>query len=191
MVIHMKKKTTSTFVLNMSDTVYAFVERKKDSFYGSLYNVYYKNEEEPVLYTANNFVTVHGIHQKMTVNKFAEQAVLSLAPLQNKDKEMNYAFQVFDVIGNITKNNNPKNPKIGRFKTHLLKAIEIYNNNIALMDNSPLISYEENYKLVNSKRNIKEIKQINVKETEERKLVKQISNSYDDTKSIQRKLKYE
>ena len=188
----MKKQIPSTFILNANDVSYFFVEGKHSKIYGPLYCVYYDSKHKPVKYNAKNFVEVHGLNDKETIVKFTQQALLNLTVLHGCDPRVDKTYDIFHKVYKSVLNQDLKKPKLGKLKDSFVDSIATYNELKELLPPNPEISYEEDYLLVSGeKKKIKQIEKPNIKQTGERKVVKQIVSSYEDTKGVQRKLKYD
>lgn len=184
----MKKKTPSTFILNVEDKNYFFVEGKISPFYGPVYDVYYDANEKPAFYTAKNFVEEHGINTKIPVSNFIRRISNKLTLMQGSNVHIDNACMVLrDIDHKIQVNGEKKTLK--KEKSNLINAIDVYNNVRHLLPGEFEISYEEDYELITAKKEHKVVK--NVEHKEERKVVKQITNDYENVKGIQRKLKYD
>ena len=185
----MKKNTPSTFILNVEDKNYFFVEGKISPFYGPVYNVYYDANEKPAFYTANNFVEEHGINSKIPVSKFIKRINSKLILMQGSSMDIDNTCMILrDIDYKIQKNGEKKTLK--KEKYNLINAIDIYNNVKHLLPGEFEISYEEDYELITSKKKYKTVHNID-KNSENRRVVKQITNEYENVKGIQRKLKYD
>lgn len=184
----MKKNTPSTFILNVEDKNYFFVEGKISPFYGPVYNVYYDANDKPAFYTANNFVEEHGINSKIPVSKFIKRINSKLTLMQGSSIHIDNACTVLrDIDYKIQKNGEKKTLK--KERNNLINAIDVYNNVKHLLPGELEISYEEDYELITPKKEHKIVKSVEHKE--ERRVVKQITNEYENVKGIQRKLKYD
>lgn len=187
-----KKNTPSTFVLNVNDVSYFFVEGKAGSL-GPMYCVYYDNSKEgPVNFSAANFIDIHGLHDKETLVNFTKRALLKLTTLQTTDEKAARIYKVFYDVHYKALNSDKKKPKLGKLKKKFIDALAEYNEIMELLPGKLEISYDEDYEVVNKKEKTASIK--NVKRyipTNERKVVKKIVNEYEDTKGVQRKLKYD
>ncbi len=187
-----KKNTPSTFVLNVNDVSYFFVEGKAGSL-GPMYCVYYDNSnEEPVKFSAANFADIHGLHDKETLVNFTKRALLKLTTLNATDERAARIYKVFYDVHYKALNSDKKKPKLGKLKKQFIDAIAEYNEIKDLLPGRVEISYDEDYELINKKDKTTTIK--NVKRyipVNERKAVKKIVNEYEDAKGVQRKLKYD
>ena len=186
--ISMKKKTPSTFILNVEDKNYFFVEGKISPFYGPVYNVYYDADDKPAFYTAKNFVEEHGINTKIPVSKFIKHVNSKLTLMQGTNIHIDNACMVLSNIDHKIQVNGERKA-LKKEKSNLINAIDVYNNVRHLLPGEIEISYEEDYELITSKKEHKIVKSVEHKE--ERRVVKQISNNYENAKGIQRKLKYD
>ena len=188
----MKKQTPSTFVLNANDVSYFFVEGKHSSIYGPLYCVYYDSKHKPVKYNAKNFVEVHGLNDKEALVNFTRQALLDLTVLHGSDSRVGGIYDIFQKVYKSVLTQDLKKPKLGKLKIPFIDAVSTYNELKELLPPKPEISYEEDYLLVSGeKKKIKQVEKAIAKKPTERKAVKKIVTSYEDTKAVQRKLKYD
>ena len=188
----MKKQTPSTFILNANDVSYFFVEGKHSSIYGPLYCVYYNSKTKPVKYSAKNFVKVHGLNDKEAIVKFTRQALLDLTVLHGSDPRVENIYDIFHKVYILTQSQDLKRPKLGKLKNTFIDAVATYNELKELLPANPEISYEEDYLLVTGeKKKIKQVEKAITEPVSERKIVKQIVSGYEDTKAVQRKLKYD
>lgn len=185
----MKKQIPSTFILNANDVACFFVEGKHSSIYGPVYRVYYNSKQKPVLYTASNFVKVHGLNNKESIIKFTEQALLDLTVINGYNERVSEIYDVFRKVHDVVISQDSKKPKLGKLKKSLIDAIESYNDMKELLPSMPEISYEEDYEIVTREKEVKKVEKIIT--TSKRKQVKQIITGVDNNKGIQRKLKYD
>lgn len=185
-----KKITPSTFILNVNDISYFFVEGKKSST-GPLYCVYYDDAKEgPANFSVENFVEVHGIHEKETLAKFTKKALLKLTALNGVDERAESVYNTFYEVHALAVSGDKKKPKLGKMKNRFIDALYDYNEIKDLVSIKPEISYDEDYELVKEKdKSVKNVKRY-VPDSE-RKVVKKIVNEYGMTKGVQRKLKYD
>lgn len=188
----MKKQTPSTFMLNTNDMAFFFVEGKYSYKYGPVYHVYYNPNEKPVLYSAENFVEVHGAHEKESLRKFTERALFDLTVLNGSNPKINHLYNIFHKTHDLVINQDKKKPKLGKLKTSFIKAVSSYNESKDLLPSNINISYEEDYELVTNKTK-QHVKNISKSVAEsERKQVKKIVTGIDsEPKVIQRKLKHD
>ena len=184
----MKKQVPSTFILNVADKNYFFVEGKSSSFYGPSYDVYY-DSDKPAFYTAKNFVEEHGIYSKIPVSQFVTTACNSLTLLKGMNEQVDHTCEVFYSI-NAKLMSNSEKKVLKKEKHNLINAIEVYNSVTHLLPGEYDIPYEEDYELITKEDNVKTIKNVIYKDTN-RRVVKRIENKHDNVKGIQRVLKYE
>ena len=187
----MKKKLASTFVLNVSDYAYFFVEGTHGKTKEPLYHVYYEKNEKPFKYAAENFVETHGIDEKKTIVDFTRDAMLNLTVLQESNPEAVRLYNTFSSINSLVLSTDRKNPKLGKMKSVFADAVLEYNEIKELLPKKVEISYEDNYNLVNGniKQSVKAVnREINLGE---RRVVKQITNSHEEEKGLQRILKHD
>lgn len=187
----MKKQIPSTLILNANDVAFFFVEGKHKVKQGPVYCVYYNSKEKPVLYSAKNFVEVHGLNGKESILKFTERALLDLTVLNGTDSKISDIYNIFHKVHDLVLTQDMKKPKLGRLKRPLIDAIEAYNEVKEQLPNVIDISYEEDYEVVTNtnKKAVKKIKKPIVEY--ERKQVKEIYNTQENNKGLQRKLKYD
>lgn len=185
----MKKQIPSTFILNANDVACFFVEGKHTSKYGPVYRVYYNSKQKPVLYTASNFVEVHGLNNKESIIKFTERALLDLIVLNGYNNKVSEIYDVFRNVHDLVITQDHKKPKLGKLKKSLIDAICSYNDMKELLPGMPEISYEEDYELVTREREVKKVEKIVT--TSKRQQVKQIVTGVENSRGIQRKLKYD
>lgn len=147
----MKQESPSTFVLNRNDKQYFFVEGKISRLHGPMYHVYYKKEEKPISYKAENFVEVHGLDEKQKISTFTEQALLNLRVLVGMNDKAEDTYKKFYDVYTKVKNGNDKKPNFNSsLKNIFVEALEDYNQIKDSMEEEVSIPFEENYNLVNS-----------------------------------------
>lgn len=188
----MKKQKPSTFILNANDVAYFFVEGKNSSTYGPVYCVYHDLNEKPTQYTAKNFVEIYGLSDKQSILNFTKQALLDLTVLNGYNSEVQEAYDAFSSVYSLVQGQDTKSPKLGKLKNKFIDAIFIYNKVKDLLPSAIDISYEEDYLLVTGKLNKKKVKSVEQPSvSSNRQRVTSIVTSYEEQKSVQRKLKYD
>lgn len=186
----MKKESPSTFILNANDTSYFYVEGKYSSIHGPIYNVYYNNNVKPVRYDAKNFIEVHGINDKESIYKFTNSVLPELVALGGYDSRAYHVYDTFTEVNKIVSGQDTKTPKLGKFKKNFIEAVSIYNEIKGLLSKLE-VPYAEDYDLLyGPKKEIKKVTKI-VTIPSARKQIKDLNSIYEDSKSIQRKIKYD
>lgn len=186
----MKKQVPSTFILNANDASYFYVEGKYSSIHGPIYCVYYNSDTKPVRYNAKNFVEVHGINEKESILNFTSNALPDLVALTGYDSRAQFLYDTFSEVHEFVSNQDYKRPRLGKLKNVFIDAVSTFNELRCLLPTVD-ISYEEDYRsLYGEKAEIKKVKKI-VTIPSARKEVNELDNLYEDSKSVQRKLKYD
>ncbi len=146
----MKTQRPSTFVLNRNDIEHYLVEGKVDKSKAPIYNVYY-DKTDPVVFSADMFVEIHGLDEKKALHKFSHDAFLHLTSLQGLDPKINETCEKFNQINNkLSTNQDPKKPVIDGYRNTLVEAIIDYNDIRKSFDKKPEISYIEDYNYLKS-----------------------------------------
>ena len=186
----MKKQSPSTFILNANDESYFYVEGKYSSIHGPIYCVYYNNDVKPVRYDAKNFVEVHGINDKESIYKFTNSVLPELVALGGYDPRAYHVYDTFCEINKLVAGQDSKTPKLGKSKKSFIDAISTYNEIKGLLPTFE-VPYTEDYDLLyGPKKEVKKVTKI-VTIPSARKQIKELNNVYEDSKSIQRKIKYD
>ena len=185
----MKKQTPSTFILNVDDNSYVFVEGKNHALYGPMYDVYYAADEKPYRYNASTFIDVHGMHDKISVSNFLTKAILDLTTVGKRNNMMDLTYNIFNDSLKEVRKDDIKHPSLGNMKHHFIKGLENYNELINLLPKDPEISYIDEYNRINNRQSVKQITKQIVKEP--RKTVQSITYNTEYTKARQRVKKYE
>lgn len=185
----MKQEKPSTFILNRNDEQYFFVEGNYSYFEGPHYNLYYTKDEKPIFFKAENFVEIFALDEKHKIKDFTKQALLNLSILLGSSEKLDKTYkQLYDVHMYVNNLTNDKSPTLNsNNKLNLIEAIEYYNEIKSKFSAGTEISYEENYRLVNSEE--KQFEKSNNTEKYIESLNEEKENK--ETKGIQRVLKKE
>ena len=186
----MKKASPSTFILNANDMSYFYVEGKYSSIHGPIYSVYYNNNVKPVRYDAKNFIEVHGINDKESIYNFTMNALPDLVALGGYDSRAYHIYDTFIEVNKLVSSQDTKTPKLGKIKKDFIEAVSTYNEIKGLLPKLE-VPYTEDYDLLyGPKKEIKKVTKI-VTIPSPKKQIKELNNVYEDSKSIQRKIKYD
>ena len=148
--IDMKQEMPSTFILNINDKQYFYVEGKHSRLHGPVYHVYYSKDEKPIFYRAENFVEVHGLDEKQRISTFTHQALLNLRILIGTSEKAEETYNKFYDIYVKVKDGNDKKPILkNSSKLSFIEAIDNYNEIKDSLRQEIPIPFEENYRLVN------------------------------------------
>ena len=186
----MRKQTPSTFVINVDDNFYVFVEGKNHALYGPMYDVYYSANEKPTKYTAQNFVEVHGMHDKVSVADFLNDAKVNLTTIGIGRKDIEETFDIFNDSLKQIKKDDEKHPNLNKMKNYFIKGLDNYNALVDLLPRTPEISYIEEYNSLNERKSITNNITPEIAK-EERLSFESITNKHETTNVRQRVKKYE
>ncbi len=184
----MKQTDLSTFILDRNGIEYYLVEGKSSLFMEPVYYVYYKKDEKPIAYNLHNFVEIHGLDHKETVEGFTRQALLNLAVLQGTSEDISTTYNKFyDVYEQVQKSSNPKRPVLGKHRDDLIEALDHYNALKEMLPKGPEISYIEDYLLVSEEEDVEQNREVISLESYQKTNESELEE--ENVKGIQRVLK--
>lgn len=183
-------KTLSKFILNRNDQVFYYVEKAKKSSDNIHYTVYHDSKHKEI-YNQHNFHAIYGTDVKISIRKFAFDAIGILIHGATNDERQEKSYNYLLDMANRLQYFDKTNPKIE--PKQLIEALEVYNSVIPKTIESE-IDYNEDYLLVEGL----------LQEPEEREYIKSIEHNnhykkqdieltenYENERGIKRVKKYD